>query len=461
MIKTSDLIEILDVEYHDMVKEVNIPDFYKCIAEYSGLKINDISDDVIKRYLITWAKNKLRFYKLFCNNIRFDIDFSFDESVATSIKDKYVELGVKFPTYNHWLMEMVGHRENKLERTELSWRTRELIDKAFPDFKYDTTITRFLKRRLNAPDELVTAVAAIYEKTEVNGKYTLSIDPVDMMLASENPYDWKSCYRLEPCSSSHADGCLAAVLDTKTIISYVWTEEGKMKIYDEYEFKNVRYKRMRQWIAMSDDFTVIHFNEVYPKKDGYPDELLKELRDKVETIVAVHNGKENKWKKAGASVRRKYDYGYCEYCSMYTWGLSEVENFAGFEVFDVEIECPCGCGTILTPSGLFEDEDYDDDYVEYNGCGFNCRNIEHQTRHWCEEADCYCHCEYESDECRCADCCYYRAAHPICSLTQEECPTPDFNEVNSYDEINPRGYIENCRNCPHWQECKREGENEE
>lgn len=91
---------------------------------------------------------------------------------------------------------------------------------------------------MNAPDELITNVAAIFENQKVKATHTISIDPVDMMLASDNPYNWTSCYRLElERDDSHADGCLAAILDNSSLIAYVWNNEGKFELYENIILK--------------------------------------------------------------------------------------------------------------------------------------------------------------------------------------------------------------------------------
>ena len=55
MLKTLELIENVEEQYVPMLKLVNIPDFTKCIAQFSGLGINEVPNEVIKRYLVTWA----------------------------------------------------------------------------------------------------------------------------------------------------------------------------------------------------------------------------------------------------------------------------------------------------------------------------------------------------------------------------------------------------------------------
>lgn len=272
MLLTKDLIKDVDNENQiEMLKKVNIPDFTKCIAQFSGLNIRCVSDDIIKRYLLTWAKNKERFFLMLGKQLKVDTPFNYSRT-GNEEEEKiyqYNELKKKFPIYAFWLDEVEDLKKNKLGNfINLSYTMRNKLKQYFPFLDTtNTKITHFFKSYLNAPEELVNGIAAIYENNEIEATHTISIDPVDMMLASDNPYGWESCYRLElNISSSHADGCLAAVLDNQSLITYIWNNEGKFILYNKYDFKSIRYKRMRQWIAISDKMHSIHFNTIYPRK---------------------------------------------------------------------------------------------------------------------------------------------------------------------------------------------------
>ena len=267
MLLTRDLIKDVDKKYIPMLKAVNIPDFTKCIALFSGLRMDRVSDAVIKNYLLTWAKNKYRFYKMLGNSLRKDVPFDYTKFSKDFRKD-YKLLETEYPIYSLWLDAFSNQENNKIENYDIDYSAREIIRRVFPNTSLNgTTVTHFFKKFLKAPDELVTKIAGIYENTTVNATFTLSIDPVDMMLASENPYDWSSCYCLDTSNTdSHADGCLAAVLDSSSLIDYIWNSTGEMKLYHCYNFKNVRFKRMRQWIAISPSFSSIHYNTIYPRK---------------------------------------------------------------------------------------------------------------------------------------------------------------------------------------------------
>lgn len=447
MLKMNKLVEGVDEKYIPMLKMVNIVDFTKCIAQFSGLKLSSIKDEVIKDYLLTWAKNKYRFFEMLGNQIRIDTNFSYNR-LRDDIRTEIVNINKEFPVYAYWLDEFADQKSNKIDSMyDFNWGFRNRLTEYFPNYKLvGSTITHFFKGCLKAPDELITKIAAIFENNKIEATHTISIDPVDMMLASENPYDWQSCYRLEvPNESSHADGCLASVLDTKSLITYVWNREGKLKIYDTYEFKSVRYKRMRQWIAISNNMTSIHFNAIYPGKN-YEDAFEKQMRDIVETIVAKYKNIENIWRRDNSGdAYRKYGYGYSEFDQDNIWVCkdSEIEDI---EVFDVVIKCPCGCGLELPGSHADGCEDENEE-IEYSGNGFICESFDH--RYWCDYMDDYCEegCDYCCEE-NCCDCCYWRDAHPVCDLDHDT-PCEDNHRVWIEDGV-AESCKEHCSECPLW-----------
>ena len=219
MLKTVEIIEKIGQDYAEMLKQVNIPDFYKCIAQYSGIEINKLPDEVIIEYLTKWAKNKKYIFDIFDKQLKVDMEIEYNDE-ERDYEGKLREIGRKFPALYEWLLSMKYFRKNIMEKDPLDWHAIRVIEECFPDYKFNgESITHFFKNKLSAPDELVTELGRIYENLIVNANFTMSIDPVDIMLSSENPYNWGSCYRLEtPNESSHADGCLAGVLDGATIV---------------------------------------------------------------------------------------------------------------------------------------------------------------------------------------------------------------------------------------------------
>ena len=470
--------------------QINIPDFYKCIAQFSGLHISKVNDEVIFNYLHTWCVNKYRFFKMLGNKVRLDQSFEYNRP-KTDLSNQIIELGKAYPDYYLWLREFRNQEKNKIEVNRW-WHIKDYCEELFPQFNIDgSTMTHFFKAKLNAPDELITAIGRLFENDTIAATHTISIDPVDMMLASENPYDWNSCYRLElNRTDSHADGCLAAVLDMSSLITYVWSTEGQYDMYSSFKFKKIRYYRMRQWIAISDDWGGIHFNTIYPGKRDYDKKLEKLFREVVEKVVSKYIGVANTWRKNDYYTEEKteqeerwwyppqhahlYDcfrefyYGYNEYNSDNIYINSEINpsrdndiisraeleairqnESKKIRVYNHKIMCPCGCEVELMGSDEVgeEDEEY-----EYNGEGFIAENFYEREQYWCDYKGDYCDCECNSDCCE--GCPYWEDAHPYCEYADGECPdgqeAPDVYDGTAHPED------DYCSTCPHWKACHPE-----
>lgn len=451
MLNKKVLIEKLGEEYKPMLNKISIPDFTKCIAQYSGLHISEVKDEVIEEYLSLWAKNKKHIFDLM-GDIRFDMPIKYVDEDRQYDK-KLIEVGKQFPAYYPWLKLFRGATNNKIDTNNFYWQDRDMINELFPGYRYEgMALTRFFKQKLDAPDELITALGRVWENSTVEATFTLSIDPVDIMLSSENPYDWVSCYRLEwGCEDSHADGCLAGVLDSATIITYAWNAEGKYSLYGNYEFKNIRYKRMRMTIGVNKDFTAIHFNTIYPGKSDYSDSFRKLLRNKVETYFANKINKENVWIsndtvdwKDRVECSRYYDnYGYSEYSACDVYMIKGEKEHPDITPYNEIIHCPCGCGE------NYRGSDCDRDYWYYNGDG-------HINENWSEEGY---YCEYSDEREDCdgdcgPDCPVWCRNNMVCELDENEGCDRNCWDAEDDGDFDPyRGNVvrcnpENCKECP-------------
>lgn len=442
MLKTQDLINELGEEYRPMLKQIQIAEFTKCIAQFSGLKIQNVADSAVKNYLVNWAKGKFKFFKLMNNNIRVDIPFTYydeDRDYAALI----VEIGRKYPAYWPWLKAFKKHTHNKIDCDLIHWQEMDLFD-ILPDMNNQIngmSITRFFKNKLGASDELVTELGRVYENNEVSATFTISIDPVDMMLASENPYNWNSCYRLELGNSdSHADGCLAAVIDDSSLISYVWNNEGKFKLYDNYELKFIRYKKMRMWFSLSEHMTTVHFNTIYPGKSSYSKGFVQKVRYIIEEYLSKQLKVNNMWKHGERVIERYFDtYGYDEFDEDYLFYQADSEEEKIWP-YNQQIICPCGCGNIVCGSQASDD-------MCYNGEGFLAENFAEEI--YCDEMEEYTDCNGE-----CHECSIWRQNHPVCELDENEsCERDTYEAENEGDFDADRSNImhcnpEHCSGCP-------------
>jgi len=449
MLKTKTLIEKLGQEYAPMLKEVNIPDFTKCIAQYAGLDIQDIKDEVIEEYLTKWATSKKYIYDLF-GAIKVDMPIEYKEE-DVDYREAILEIGRDYPIYYPWL-DMFSHlKENKISDVG-SYRMYEvdnLVKKCFPGYVLaGTTLTHFLRSKLNAPEELVTKIGRIFENQAISATYTLSIDPVDIMLSSENPYNWVSCYRLSTENSeSHADGCLAGVLDEATIVTYIWNNEGKFDLYNNYTFKNIRYKKIRMTIAVNKNFTAIHFNTPYPGKANYSDSFKQLLRVHVEDYIDKKLERVGLlWRRSefnsayNTAYRRHDEYGYGEYSGSNVYVLNAPVNYEEFHIYNETITCPCGCK---------------EDYIGTQNCKDMCYSGEGHINdnfyyeHYCEIQDEYIDCDGD-----CRNCAIWCRENPVCELDINHYCDRDAYEAENEGDLDPyRSNImycnpDHCATCP-------------
>ena len=325
----------------------------------------------------------------------------------------------------------------------VDYRLLDILEDFFPKYKIEgSTITHFFSM-LKAPEELITKIAASFENDIVEATHTISIDPVDIMLASENPYDWTSCYRLETNNDeSHADGCMAALLDNSSLITYIWNTEGEFKLDNRYLFKTIRYKRMRQWIAISTQMHTIHFNEIYPGRNNYNDDFEKQVRNITETLVANYLNVENKWKNAeDIDTTRFYRYGYGEFHDYKMKTLSELPE-EEIVVYNEPIKCACGCGSTIDGS---------DDDNDYLGSGFH--HSCYEEREWCDYCDDYCSEAFDCCASRCEGCPHWDEAHPTCDLNGRDCLCPDFDYTSNGEMTS---CAEHCSDCPYFNDREEE-----
>lgn len=444
MLKRNDLIKELGAEYINMINKINIADFTKCIAQYANIDLQYLKDEVIKDYLVKWARNKKHLFD-FLGDIRVDMPITFiDEN--ENYGEKILNLGIEYPVYFPWLHMFRATENNKIQLNNLNYTNREMINSAFPNYNIEgVSLTHFFKSKLEAPDELVTAIGRVWEHSSINATFTISIDPVDIMLASENPYNWTSCYRLEnDFEESHADGCLAGVLDNKTLITYIWNKEGKFDLYDKYEFKKIRYKMMRMTIAINKTFNAVHFNTIYPGKGNLSDDFYKLLRTKVEDYICGKTSKINFWnKRIDLNAIRCYgQYGYSEYSDSNVWAIKDEEEYGDLMVYNEPILCPCGCGDQYIGTGS-------DDNYWYNGYGHTNDNYEERGT-YCEYTE-----EYEECDGDCINCPTYNRNNMVCELDENErcydrnCwDAEDEGDFDSYENNVVRCNPEHCAECP-------------
>ena len=95
MLNKQVIIDKIGIEYQPMLDQISIPDFTKCIAQFSGLHIQNVSEKAIEDYLTKWCINKKKFFDLMGGNIRKDIPFTYkDPSLNYTTQFKEIEFAI-------------------------------------------------------------------------------------------------------------------------------------------------------------------------------------------------------------------------------------------------------------------------------------------------------------------------------------------------------------------------------
>lgn len=454
MLSRKELIEKNDEKYKLMLEQVNIPDFTKCVAAMANISITDVNDEVICRYLSTWAESKYDFFTMFGNKTSVDYRMVYKEETNDVDSQDYIlnEIRNRFPVFNPWLEAIFGdsyaYKYNKISENEVDLYAFYTYVEKYLNKDYDSLkgqkITTFLQRELGAPEELLTEIAKIWENRTFNGYITASIDPVDIMLASENPYKWRSCYALD--GGGHSDGCLAAVLDNSSIITYTWDKQGKFKLLDEYDLKNIKYKQKRAFIEFNPERTLMHLNKIYPQKN-FSDEFENTW---IKTVTQFLNKEVTKIEEQSfIRINRVNPYGYSEDrfgASLYRTPDYQ-ESSLDIHYYNNEIECPDGCGDTIPGTDSCE-WDWEGDrliaeefYME--------EEEEEEEPYYCPIIEDYCY-SYEGDD-ECHDCALYKEYYTKCENDHsKQCQRPFelyIEEVE--DDFFVQEYNEDhCKGCP-------------
>ena len=88
----------MDKCYADMISQVDIYNFTKCVAQFAGMEIKEVPDKMIKEYLLTWAESKRRFFDMLDGKIRKDLEIEY-HNPREGIQEEIRELMSEYPVY--------------------------------------------------------------------------------------------------------------------------------------------------------------------------------------------------------------------------------------------------------------------------------------------------------------------------------------------------------------------------
>lgn len=277
---------VTDEDIDEMISQVNMETFRNILSNRilkdGSLEIGQIAkeltNDVCKQYLRTWAKNKYAWYLALGRKLKIEIPIEFERG-EQDWKQEINILSEVFPLYAYIIHD-------------LSWR-------CFRDNRYDGGRIYDKDKRVKAGMNL-TSFFALYNNDELNieisklyqnkGQMNLciSIDPVDFLTTSINKSGWRSCHNFYDGEWRQAP--MAYMQDSTSAISYAY---DKNIDYNEYRFKfTTNSKRWRQMIYWDARSSMVVFSRQYPYSS---DNITFKVRELLEAKLSKLYDCPNKW----------------------------------------------------------------------------------------------------------------------------------------------------------------------
>lgn len=106
-----------------------------------------------------------------------------------------------------------------------------------------------------------TYLSLLKQHTNLEGTLVLSIDPIDFISASDNTYNWKSCFSVKR-HGGYSRGCYTALTAPDICIAYI---EGSTPLMFGKELdRKCSNKKWRAWVSINEDYFFVNKN--YPFK---------------------------------------------------------------------------------------------------------------------------------------------------------------------------------------------------
>lgn len=274
----------------EMIKLVDVKKFTniiraRLIKDNKITGIESLTDEWAKNYLLTWAKNKFKFYKLFGNKLTLEIDVDVKPDNNEMMR-KWQEIREQFPLLEP-IFNQIGDStiiENNVRRPGdyAIWRG------FFKDtrVKENMSFTKFISLFEN--QKLEMEVSKLYQE-KGKGHLVISINPIDYLTVSINASQWDSCHHF--MKGAYRNAGLSYMNDKTSLVSYRSDREVK------YEFEGKKFewntKCWRQMIYVAEQNSTMVFSRQYPYES---EELSFHIRQLLENAVATYYGGQNKWK---------------------------------------------------------------------------------------------------------------------------------------------------------------------
>jgi len=119
---------------------------------------------------------------------------------------------------------------------------------------------KFFETNERTLDDLQTTASRLIQENKVEGKFCISVHPLDYISCSENRYNWRSCHALD---GEYRSGNLSYMADKSTVICYIKGDEDVRlpNFPGDVLWNN---KKWRMWLYLADEHNALMAGRPYP-----------------------------------------------------------------------------------------------------------------------------------------------------------------------------------------------------
>jgi len=290
----------------EMIGKVDKTRFKKLLAIGCNgqMRMDQVSAEVVDKYLDTWANNKYEFYLLFGKNLTIEKKIDVEMTEA-EMKEKVTELCSDFPKYcatierfgaDHFQRNICGDSS--------------LFSKYIKSYSPTEKLTGFLSK-LYKDKTFDDAVATMISNRYVKAHLVFSIDPYDYLTMSVNNHSWSSCQDISK-NGEYTTGAASILIDDTTLMAFKYNGRISAFTRKNYKFEG-NDKSWRQCVYVDKKTSSAVFGRQYPNASN---DIANEIRSFFEEYISTYLNIDNTWK-INSNVRSGYvDNSHCLYHDM-------------------------------------------------------------------------------------------------------------------------------------------------
>jgi hypothetical protein len=286
----------------EMIAKVDKTRFKKLLAIgcNGGIRMDQLSNEMVDKYLDVWANGKYEFYLLFGKKLMVEKKIDVEMS-DTEMKEKVDELCMDFPQYCATINRFDAAHFQKNVCGDSS-----LFGKYVKGYSSTEKLTGFLASLLK-DKKFDDAVATMISNRYVKAHLAISIDPYDYLTMSLNNHDWTSCQEIG--RGEYSTGAASILLDDTTLVAFKYN--GRQVPYTRKNYKfDGNDKSWRQCVYIDKNTSSAIFSRQYPAN---VDDIAKGIRDLLEETISTYLNIENTWKISSNTRNGYVDKSHCLY----------------------------------------------------------------------------------------------------------------------------------------------------